>query len=335
MRRLTSCLASLVIAASVASTGAAQAQTKATALNDIQQNTVKGQTWDLFKKLVEERLPDEVTIEVSHGEALYDQKTMVQALQLGALQFISPVVGVYSGTFPKLSVLVLPYLMPSPEAIKEVMEDPELGGALFDDMRAKGIEPLGVWLNGPRDIGRTGSKPVLVPEDVKGLKIRVPPGRNYVDTFKLLGANVTTMSWGEVPTALRQGVIDAVEPVPHAWAASHMYETAKQITRTEYIWDFYIVATNKAWWDGLDPKVRDTLKAAMAEATKWNWENTAEENREARATMTAGGATIHELTPEQRKAWVTAVKPLWDTLGTELVGKDVMAKLIEITDKYR
>jgi C4-dicarboxylate-binding protein DctP len=335
MRRLTSCLASLVIAASVASTGAAVAQTKATAINDIQQNTVKGQSWDLFKKLVEERLPGEATIEVSHGEALFDQKTMVQALQLGAVQFISPVVGVYSGTFPKLSVLVLPYLMPSPEAIEEVMKDPELGGVLFDDMRAKGIEPLGVWLNGPRDIGRTGSKPVLVPADVKGLKIRVPPGRNYVDTFKLLGANVTTMSWGEVPTALRQGVIDAVEPVPHAWAASHMYETAKQITRTEYIWDFYIVATNKAWWDGLDPKVRDTMKTAMDEATKWNWENTAEENRKARATMAAGGATIHELTPEQRKAWVDAVKPLWDSLGTELVGKDVMARLMEITDKHR
>jgi C4-dicarboxylate-binding protein DctP len=335
VKQLKSILAGALVATSLLGLGAGSAQAqKATAINDIQQNTVKGQTWDLFKKLVEERLPDQ-KIEVSHGEALYDQKTMVQALQLGAVQFISPVVGVYSGTFPKLSVLVLPYLMPSPDAIRAVMDDPQIGGELFNDMRAKGIEPLGVWLNGPRDIGRTGSKPILVPADVKGVKIRVPPGRNYVDAFKLLGANVTTMSWGEVPTALRSGVIDAVEPVPHAWLASHMHETAKQITKTEYIWDFYIVATNKAWWDGLKPEVRDAMKTAMDESTKWNWENTAKENHEALEAMKAGGATIHELTPEQRKAWVDAMKPLWDSLGNELVGAETMKRIMEVTAKYR
>lgn len=313
----------------------AYAQVKATAINDIQQNTGKGKSFDLFKKLVEARDPGQIKLTVNHGEALYTQNTQIQALQLGAIQFIAPVVGVYSGTFPKLSVLVLPYLMPTPDAIKAVMDDPQVGGALFDDMRKKGIEPLAIWLNGPRDIGRTGSKPVLVPKDVEGLKIRVPAGRNYVDAFKLLGANVTTMAWGDVPTALRQGVIDAVEPTPSAWYASHMYETATQITRTGYIWDFYIVATNKAWWDGLKPAVRDNFKAAMAEATAWNWKNTGEEIQDALKKMKDAGAHIYDLTPQQRTLWVDAMKPLWNTLGIELVGKDVMARILEITAKYR
>lgn len=313
----------------------AHAQIKATAINDIQQDTGKGKTWNLFKKLAEERNPGQIQLTLNHGDALYDQKTVLPALQLGAIQFISPVAGVYSGTFPKLSVLGLPYLMPKPEAIKAVMDDPTIGGALLNEMRAKGIEPLAIWLNGPRDIGRTGSKPVLVPEDVRGLKIRVPPGRNYVEAFKLLGANVTTMAWGEVPTALRQGVIDAVEPTPSAWYASHMYETAKQITRTGYIWDIYIVSTNKVWWDGLKPEVRDNFKAAMTEATAWNWKYTDEEIRISLEKMKAGGATIYDLTPQQRAQWVNAMKPLWNSVGVELVGKEMMDRILEITAKYR
>ncbi|MBM9593885.1 TRAP transporter substrate-binding protein [Roseitranquillus sediminis] len=335
MKGLTSTLAGAAIALSGLAAAPTAAQTQATAINDIQQDTVKGRTWDRFVELVEEKLGDGMDIRVSHGEALYDQKTIVQALQLGAVQFISPVVGVYSGTFPKLSVFVLPYLMPSPEAIRAVMDDPELGGALLDEMRAQGIEPLAIWLNGPRDIGRTGSTPILEPGDMQGVKIRVPPGRNYVEAFELLDANVTTMSWGEVPTALRQGVIDAVEPVPHAWLASSMYETAQQITKTEYIWDFYIVATNKPWWDGLDAETRDALSAAMDEATAWNWENTNAENAAALEEMAAAGATIHDLTPEQRGAWAEAMRPLWDDLGRELVGDGPMDRIIEITDEYR
>lgn len=321
--------------AALAGTLPAQAQQSATLINDIQQNTIKGQTWDLFKKLIEEKVPDELTIRVSHGEALYDQKTIVQALQLGAVQFISPVVGVYSGTFPKLTVLVLPYLMPSPDAIRAVMDDPNVGGALFDEMRVKGIEPLAIWLNGPRDIGRTGSTPILEPGDMKGVKIRVPPGRNYVEAFELLDANVISMSWGEVPTALRQGVIDAVESVPNAWLASSMYETAKQITKTEYIWDFYIVAANKAWWDGLDDDLRNAVQSAIDEATAWNWENTNAENARALEEMEAAGATIHELTEAQRADWVEAIKPLWDDLGRELVGDKTMDRILKLTQSYR
>lgn len=303
--------------------------------NDTGPSSLKGRTWDKFKEFAAEEIGDKVPVEVTHSGALYDQKQVVGALQLGAIQFTSPTVGVYSGTFPKLSVLVLPYLLPSPEAIREAVEDPEIGGVLFEEMRQKGVEPLAIWLNGPRDIGTTAAKPILEPGDVKGVKVRVPPGANYVEAFKVLGANVTTLSWSEVPAALRQGVIDAVEPVPNAWLSSRLHETAKQITRIGYIWDFYIVATNKAWWDGLPADTRDGLKRAMDRATAWNWENTNQANDAAYETMAKEGATIHELTPEQRRAWAEAVKPVWSQLGDKLVGAKVMQKLARIGDKHR
>ena len=333
--RILTFAAGLLAAVASIQPHSAAAQTKAVIVNELAPDTIKGKSWKYFKDIVDKQLAGKINVEISYNDALYDQKNMVQALQLGAIQFISPVVGVYSSTFPKLTVLVLPYLLSSPDAIRAAMDDPEVGGALFDDMRKKGIEPLGVWLNGPRDVGTTAKKPILVPTDMKGVTIRVPPGRNYVDTFKLLGANVTTMSWSEVPNALRTGIVDAVEPVPNAWVSAHLYESAKQITRTGYIWDFYIVSTNKAWWDKLDPATRDTIKKAFAETTKWNWENTNAENERAFELMKKSGATIHDLTPQQKAAWVDAVKPLWASLGNSLVGDKVMGRLVEIADKYR
>ncbi len=311
------------------------AQGRVLAVNDTEETSVKGQSFALLKKLIIEKLGDKIQVTVSNGEALYNQTSLVQAQQLGAIQIAAPGVGVFTGTFPKLTVIGLPYLLPNPDAIRAAVADPDIGGVMFADMRAKGLEPLDIWLNGPRDVGRTGDKPILMPEDMKGVKIRVAPGGVYVDTFRQVGANVTTMAWGSVPTALRQGVIDAVEPTPNNWVGSHLYEIAKQITKTEHIWDFYIVTANRAWWNSLPAATRQAIREAMDQTTKWNWENTNAENERSFDVMRKAGATIYELTPEQAQAWAAAMRPLWDQVGTPLIGQAAMTKLIAIGDKYR
>lgn len=310
-------------------TAPAWAQTKMIVNNDTGPVSLKGQTWEHFKEIVEGKLGDKVTVELHHGGALYSQKTMLQGLQLGAIQAIAPVVGVYTGTFPKLAVLTLPFLLSTPTAIETAMNDEMVKKGLLQDLRDQGIEPVAVWLNGPRNVGRKGSA-VLTPADMKGVKIRVPGGSNYVEAFKAVDANVITMAWGEVPTALQQGVIDAVEPTPNAWLSSRLFEIADNITETGYIYDFYIVALNKSWWDGLDEGVRKELAAAMDETTKWNWENTDRVNAEAEDKMKAEGATIHKLTDEQRAEWKKAMQPVWEKLGTSQVGDELMRRLIEI-----
>jgi len=325
-------LAAAAAVATALAAGPAVAQTKMIVNNDTGSVSLKGQTWEHFKELIDERLGDEVTVELHHGGALYSQKTMLQAVQLGAIHAIAPVVGVFTGTFPKLAVLTLPFLLTTPTAIEAAMNDEAISAELFDDLREQGVEPVAVWLNGPRNVGRKG-QPVLTPADMKGVKIRVPGGSNYVEAFRAVDANVITMDWGEVPTALQQGVIDAVEPTPNAWLSSRLFEIADNITDTGYIYDFYIVGLNKPWWDGLAPEVRDELQKIMDETTKWNWENTDRVNAEAEEKMTAEGATIHKLTDEQRSQWKEAMRPVWDQLGRSQVGDDVMERLIEIGER--
>jgi len=307
----------------------AQAPTRIVISNDTQPTSLKGQTWEFFKREVEAELGPRVQVQLHQSGTLYDQRGQVQALQLGAVQFISPVAGVYAATAPKLAVLGLPYLLPTPRALQAVIEDAELANTLFGELRAKAMEPVAFWLNGPRDVGRRGT-PILRPADMRGVKIRVPPGANYVEAFRQLGANVVTMDWGEVPTALAQGVIDAVEPVANAWLASKLYEIANHITRIGYVLDFYVVGTNKAWWDRLPADTRDAIRRAMQRTTEWNWTNTERINEESYQRIASLGAMIHALTPGQRAEWREAMRPTWTRLGNPLVGEAVMARLARI-----
>ena len=310
------------------------AQSTVLIVQDAPENSVKDNSFKLFKKRVEEKLGTKFSIMISENDALYNQDSEIAAEQLGAIQISAPGTGLFTNTFPKIAVLTLPYLLPSPQAFKAAVDDPKIGGVLFADLRQKNLEPLAIWLNGPRDVGRTGDKPVLWPQDMKGVKIRVPPGESYVDAFKVLGANVTTMSFAQVPTALRQGVLDAIEPTPNAWVSSHLYEIARQFTKTGYIWDTYIVIANKSWWDGLSPDARKVMKDAMDEATKWNWDNVNADNERALDVMRKAGVHIYDLTPEQLVAWKAAERPLWTSIGNKLVGADVMAQIIAIGEKY-
>ena len=176
----------------------AQAPLRIIVNNDTQPPTLKGQTWDLFKRELEQSLGSRVRVEVHHSGTLYDQRSQVQALQLGAIQFISPAIGVYSATAPKIAVLGLPFLLSNSRALQAVIDDEPIANALFGELRSKAMEPVAFWLNGPRDPGRRGT-PIIRPSDMRGVKIRVPPGPNYVEPFRLLGANVVTIDWAEVP----------------------------------------------------------------------------------------------------------------------------------------
>lgn len=308
---------------------AAQAATRIIVNNDTQPTSLKGLTWEIFKREIEQELGPRVQVQLHHTGTLYDQRSQVQALQLGAIQLISPVAGIYAATAPRLVVLGLPFLLPTTRALETVMQDEQISGVLFGDLRSKGMEPVAIWLNGPRDVGRRG-QPILRPSDMRGVKIRVPPGANYVEAFREVGANAVTIDWGEVPTALSQGVIDAVEPVANAWLASKLYEIANHITRIGYVLDIYIVCANKMWWDRLPAATRDVVRRNLEKATEWNKQNTDRVNEESYQRMAALGTTIHTLNASQLAEWRDAMRPTWARLGNPLVGEAVMQRLARI-----
>ena len=190
--------------------------------------------------------------------------------------------------------------------------------------------PVAIWMNGPRELSYRGSEAILMPEDMEGVKIRVQNVPSDIAAMSAVGANVVAMSWSEVPTALQQGVIDAVEPTANALAGAGLIDIADQMTRINYQYSFYIVGANKAWWDGMSDAERTAVQEALDVATAWNWENAAAENAAGYQAMRDAGKPVHELDAEQKAAWSAAMRPVWDEFGVPLVGEAAMERLIEI-----
>jgi len=311
----------------------ASAQTKIILSNDNNALGVKGQTFELLKKELIARLGDKVSVDLHHSGSLFDQTTQVQGVQLGSAHIIAPGQGIYAPHAPKINALSLPFLFTTGAAVQEATSDPQIRAAIFPELEAKNITPIAIWINGPRDFSYRRPKPVLVPDDMKGVKIRVQSTPLDLKTMQTFGANPVGISWSEVPTAMQQGVIDMVEPVPNALIGSGLHEIIAQVSRINWQYNFYIVGANKLWWQSMDPEVKKAFTEALDVATKWNWENTDKANEAAYDVVRKLGKPIHEITPEQRQKWVDAVQPLWKEFGESLVGADIIQRIVAIERK--
>lgn len=292
-------------------------------------DSAKGQTWEYFKKLAEERLKGKVDVRHHHSGQLYGQQENISALQSGAIQFIAPGSGIYTGLFPKFAVLEFPYLYNPQETLRKVVASPDVGPKLFGDMPSKGLMFVAVWLNGYRIFGDT-KKPVRKLEDLQGLKVRVPGGKVYRDVFQALGANVVSVNWNEIVTALQQGTVDAIEPTANNWEADKLYEIAPYLTETNHILSNYVIATNYKWWTSLPADIRDELKKILDETTEYNWRMTTQQNQKAIDNMKASGkAQVIGLSGEEMKRWIDRGRTVHKKYE-DVVGKDIMEAIYRI-----
>jgi len=285
--------------------------------------STKGQTWEYFKKITEERLAGKVVVSHHHSAQLYGQKEGIQALQAGAVQLISPGAALMTGDFPKMALFALPFLFNDEEDMRTLAKHPLVKQKIFDEMPKKGLKFVAFWLNGFRFAGAS-KHPIRKLEDFGDIKIRVAGGKVYRDTFKALGANVVAVSWSEIVPALQQGTVDAVEPTASNWESEKLYEIAKYITFTNHLLSSYIVATNDAWWKSLPNDIRGELEKLLDETTDYNWKMTKEENQRAIERMKAtGNVQFFNLTKEERKRWAEKVKPVHKEYES-IIGKDLM-----------
>ncbi|MGO4855324.1 TRAP transporter substrate-binding protein [Phaeovulum sp. W22_SRMD_FR3] len=323
--------AGMSLALALAAQAAAAAEVTAILSNDNNEKGLKGQTFEHLITELKSRLGDRIDVEMHHSGTLFDQQSQVQGVQLGAASLIAPTAGVYSSIAPEVAALELPFMLDTPAKVMAAASDPVVRDAIFPKLAEKNIEIVAVWMNGPRDLGYKGDKPVLLPTDVAGMKVRVQSAPIYVEPWEAVGANPVGINWSEAPTALQQGVIDAAEVTPNSWRGSSTYQFIDQLTLTDHQYSFYLVGANKQWWDGMPEDLRDEFKAALQAATDWNVAEAVKINQGDLEFMASEGTKLNKLSPEDRAVWVEAMKPVWKDLGTDLVGDAVMVRLQEIS----
>lgn len=187
----------------------------------------------LFAKKVAQKTDGHVNISVFPANQLGKQLESVEGCMYGTQDMVLTSDTVLSNWVPDMGILNLPFLFNDMWEVRKVLDGP-VGDKLGKQMEPLGAVVIGWWDNGMRHI--TNSKrPVRVPEDLAGLKIRVPEGEVFVDTFKALGAGPTVISFGELYSALQLGTVDGQENPPAHILTQKFYEVQTYVSRTGHI----------------------------------------------------------------------------------------------------
>lgn len=260
-----------------------------------------------FSGLVAERSQGNVVIDVFPNDTLAGGNSTkgIEYIATGGSDLGAYATSVLANLEPKMSVATIPWSFKSYQEAREVIDGE--GGAYYAELLApKGITYLGSFHNGFRQL--TNSKhPVTKPEDLKGLKIRVPGSAVYMNVFKALGANPTAMSWSEVFTAIQQGTIDGQENGCSITKSAKMDEVQKYMTIWNYSYENDLFVANTKIWESLDENTRQLLQECAVEACNWGRDKLEEDEAALIQGFKDVGMQVEILTEEQLAVFQAAV----------------------------
>ncbi len=189
----------------------------------------------------------------------------MEALQLGAVQMLAPSMSKFGPLgLPQFEVFDLPYIFPNRDVLHRVTLGP-VGRDLFKLLEPKGFIGLGFWDNGFKMM--SANRPLHMPADYKGMKMRIKSSKVLEAQTRALGALPQVLAFSEVYQALQTGVVDGAENTLPNFYTQKYNEVQKFLALTSHGYDGYAVIVNRKFWEGLPPDIRKTLDDAMREAT--------------------------------------------------------------------
>jgi C4-dicarboxylate-binding protein DctP len=291
----------------------------------VAEHTPKGQAALKFKAAAERLLPGKVKVEVYPNSQLFGDAKEMEAIALGDVQFIATSMSKFGKYTKKLQVFDLPFMFKDMDAVSR-FEHSKVGRQLLQSMENRNYLGLAYWHNGLSQM--SANKPLLLPEDAKGLKFRIQQSDIIQASYEGIGANVQKLAFSEVYQALQVGTVNAQENTWSNIYSKKFYEVQKHFTESNSRVIDYMVLVNAKWWNGLPADIRAGLTKAMDEATAANNEIADKLNEEAKKKIIASGVTtIHQLTPAQHAAWVKAMHPVWTKFENQ-IGKDIIAAAV-------
>ena len=285
-------------------------------------DTPRGRAALRFKDLVEQASRGRVRVDVYPNGVLYPESDELEALQLGAVQMLAPSLAklALSG-FREFELFDLPYLFADRQAVARVTQG-AVGRSLLDRLESKGMVGLAYWDGGFKIV--SSDRPVLMPNDFAGQRMRIHPSRVLDMQMRALGAIPQAMQAADVRAALENGLLDGTETTPAGFVARCWYERQHNVTVSNHGYVGYAVIVNKRFWDRLPAALRKIVERAMAEATTYADALTEQENRAALAWLArAGRVDVHVPSAAETAAWRRALLPVGADLASR-IGKAVV-----------
>lgn len=286
-----------------------------------------GQGLIKFAELVKEKSNGKVEIELFLNGSLYSERPAIEALVNGSIDIADGADPTWASFTDALNFMGLPYVFESQESLRKVINGP-IGDQVKQKLGEQGFEPLMILDNAGYRALFTKDKPVKVPDDLKGLKLRATPSKVAIELKKAWGANPTPVDWAEVYTALAQGVVDG-EHTQWTWAdyGKH-FEVIKYATNVNAVISVRVVSMMKTKFDSLPEDVQQVIKDAAAEAEQYEIQLDKDLLDDSIEAAKKAGVQIYQPTEEEMELWKASGKQIWGNFEKE-VSADYLQQIID------
>jgi TRAP-type transport system periplasmic protein len=282
-------------------------------------------TSDEYARRVNEALKGRYEVKVFHSSQLGSDEDMLKGIKVGVLEMFAPST-VMSTVDSRFGVFEMPYLFKDRAHVKRVFEDPKIAKLLLDPLPQKGLRVLGVWENGFRVI-TNNVHPISKPEDLKGIKLRVPSGVWRVKMFRAYGANPTPLAYGEVFAALQAGVMDGQENPFAQIYGGKFYEVQKYLSLTDHVYTPAYLVVSEKFWKTLPPDVQQILARTAAETGDFARSEGARLDKEILEKI-QGKLKVNQV---DKDAFVKASGSVYQDFGKEVPGgKELIDRILEL-----
>ncbi|MDY0092020.1 MAG: TRAP transporter substrate-binding protein [Candidatus Vecturithrix sp.] len=328
MKKIVSLSLCLLLIASVFSAfeiGAKKAAAESKITANIASTFPPGSPQDMglnkFKDLVTERSGGRIEILIHPSNAMGDERQTFELLSQGSVEYGVLGSNDISTYFPKYYISEVPYVFSSQDDFWKFWNGPGKDLSAIIE-KERGVRTDGVILRGARYL--TANRPVTSVEEVKGLKMRLPPVKAWFKVWEHLGALPSNIAFGEVYMALKTGVVEAQENPPETILNYKFYEAQKYMIATEHIYSAARVMSSAQWWATLSKEDQDLLTAAMNEAVAYANDLTKDGDAQFVKELEKLGMTLIKI---DKEAFKKAVQPVIDQLAQEEWDPDFYEKV--------
>ena len=278
-----------------------------------------------LKENIQNATNGKVYVKLAPGGQLGAGGALAQKVQTGTIQAAQHSLSNFAPFASAVDLINLPYFCGANQNFTNLVSSKAWKKEVHPKVEANGFKALFYVVIDPRVVAirKGGPGPVKAPSDLRGVKFRVPGSKMLQQYYRLVGANPTPVAWGETPSAIKQGVADALDPAVGALYVFGFKDILSHVTFTQAVPDSQVYSMNLEWFNGLPLGVREGIEFAGEITTQQNLAKVPAARGYAMAELRKSGVQFHSLSSDQLAEWREAgghQRPEWDGFKKELAG---------------
>ena len=292
-----------------------------------------------LKENIQNATNGKVYVKLAPGGQLGAGGALAQKVQSGTIQAAQHSLSNLSSFAPEADLVNIPYWCGENQRLINLVTSDAWRDTVHHKVEERGFKVLSYICIDPRTVAvREGllDGPVRVPDDISGIKFRVPSSQILQQVYRLAGANPTPVAWGETSSAIKQGVADALDPSVQALLVFGFTDVLSSISTIQSVPDAQVYTCNKAWFDSLDGALQDAVMQASDVTFRENLAKVPAARAYAHDQMRLAGVEVYSLSDEEKAQWVERCGhqlPAWDETKRELAGSlEAFDKLLAATE---